>query len=297
MSKLLLGSIALVALMAGPAMAADMRAPVSKAPPPAPAPVWNWTGFYIGANGGYAWRNRSVSFNPADSATAGVFNVIDDSTVPNANFDIRGGFGGFQLGYNWQFDPRWVAGLETDLDLGDIKGSGTSSNVISVGPFGSTSAIAAASEKIKWFGTVRGRLGVLVTNEVLLYGTGGFAYGRVEQSATYTINSGALSVTSPPFSFVCVAGTPCFVGSSSRVQSGWTAGGGAEWALWYGLTFKAEYLYVNLRDNSFPMSAIATTAGGPTPSSFRVGFSNSDFRSVRVGLNYRFGVGPIVAKY
>jgi outer membrane immunogenic protein len=296
MKKLLLGSIALVALMAGPAMAADLKAPVYKAPPPAPT-VYTWTGFYIGANGGYAWRNRSVSFNPADSATAGVFNVVDDSTVPNVNFDPRGGFGGFQLGYNWQFDPRSVAGLETDLDFGDIKGSGTSSNVIPVGPFGSTSAIAAASEKIKWLGTVRGRLGVLLTKEVLLYGTGGFAYGRVEQSATYTINSGALSVTSPPFSFVCVAGTPCFVGSSSRLQSGWTAGGGGEWALRYGPTFKVEYLYVNLRDNSFPMSAIATTVGGPTPSSFRVGFSNSDFHSVRVGLNCRFGYGTVVANY
>jgi len=304
MKKLVFGGIVFVALAAAiPAMAADMsvKAPVYKAPPP--VAVYSWTGFYVGGNGGYGWRNRSVSYNPNDPIAADSFAGISGGSgtaLPNATFKTSGGLGGFQLGYNRQLDPNWVAGLEADLDASVIKGSGTSSNVITVlFPPGSPGA-ATATEKLQWFGTARARLGYLVANELLLYGTGGFAYGRIALDANY-VSSGSFGIGNlgSGFSFLCVAGTPCFAGASARVQTGWTAGAGAEWAIGNSnLTFKFEYLYVNLgAAQSFPMTATATIAGAPTPSSLTVRFSDSDFHLVRIGLNYRFGDPAIVAKY
>jgi outer membrane immunogenic protein len=284
-------SIALIAALSTVAFtqiasAADMpvKAPVYKAPVVAP---YNWTGFYFGANGGYAWRNRSASFTPADPAAAALFGVGIGTPLPNSNFDIKGGFGGIQLGYNWQFYSKWVVGLETDLDFGNIKGSGTSSNILPLPQNLFDTGTATVSEHIKWFGTVRARLGYLVTSEFLLYGTGGFAYGRVEQDANYVM-TGSSGFSPSPFSFQCTPGIPCFAGSSSRVQTGWTAGGGAEWAFSNNLTFKVEYLYVNLGSHSFPMTATALQTAGFTPSSVVAGVSDADFHSVRVGINYRF---------
>jgi outer membrane immunogenic protein len=284
--------LAFAALIAGPAIAADM-------PVKAPVAVYSWTGFYVGANGGYGWRDRSVSFSPNDPVAADSFGGLTGTALPNTSFKTSGGLGGIQLGYNWQLNRVWVGGLEADLDVSDIKGSGTSSNIINGFLLGALPGTATATDKIQWFGTARARLGFLVANELLLYGTGGFAYGRVALDANYVISNsfGTGNVVSG-FSYFCVAGTPCFAGASARVQTGWTAGAGAEWAVGNSnLTFKLEYLYVKLgAAQSFPMTATATLAGLPTPSSLTVHFSDSDFHIARVGLNYRFG-GPVVASY
>jgi len=290
---------AVAVLATGSAMAADMsvKAPVYKAPPP--VAVYNWTGFYVGANGGYGWRNRSVSYNPNDPVAADSFGGPTGTALANTSFKSSGGFGGFQLGYNWQLNAAWVAGLEADLDFGDVKGSGTSSNIINVFLLGAVPGTATATDKVQWFGTARARLGFLVANELLVYATGGLAYGRVPHDANY-VSSGSFStgIAGTGFSYLCVAGTPCFAGASARVQTGWTAGAGAEWAVSNNLTFKLEYLYVDLgAAQSFPMTATATMAGAPTPSSLTVRFSDSDFHIVRIGLNYRFGDPAIVARY
>jgi outer membrane immunogenic protein len=293
--RLLQGCVTCAALAAsGSASAADMPL---KAPPP--VPVYSWTGFYLGGNGGYGWRDRSVSFSPNDPVAADSFGGLTGTALPNTSFKTSGGLGGIQLGYNWQLNRAWVGGLEADLDVSNIKGSGTSSNIINGFLLGAVPGTATATDKIQWFGTARARLGFLVANELLLYGTGGFAYGRVALDANYVISSsfGTGNVVSG-FSYFCVAGAPCFAGASARVQTGWTAGAGAEWAVGNSsLTFKLEYLYVNLgAAQSFPMTATATLAGLPTPSSLTVRFSDSDFHIVRVGLNYSFG-GPAVASY
>src|ERR1700730_4212330 len=95
MKRLLLSGIALAALaIAAPASAADMptRGPVYKA---APAPLFNWTGFYVGGNAGYSWPD-------------------------DANLNPKGWSGGGQVGYNWQYAPNWVFGLEADMSGSDI---------------------------------------------------------------------------------------------------------------------------------------------------------------------------------
>jgi outer membrane immunogenic protein len=119
----------------GLAVAADMavKMPV-KAPPPAPAPAYNWTGWYVGANGGYGWNDPTVTFTPNDPAAfdatcGGAFAGIA-TCAPPTSFGINGGFGGSQAGYNWQFSPQWVAGVETDFDWSDIRGTGRSNFIL-----------------------------------------------------------------------------------------------------------------------------------------------------------------------
>jgi outer membrane immunogenic protein len=123
-----------------------------------------------------------VSYTPNDSATLSStcsqrFAPGRSTCVRPATFGIGGGFGGFQAGYNWQSN-RWLAGVEADFDWAAIKGNGTSNFTLEVFP-----ANYQATENIKWFGTVRARLGWLPTDNLLLYGTGGLAYGRVEAGA------------------------------------------------------------------------------------------------------------------
>jgi opacity protein-like surface antigen len=125
--KLFLGTFALVAFATiGSASAADLPpAPVYKAPAP-PAPMYGWTGFYVGANAGYGWDTRPTNFsgtpNIAIEFTGG---VLPTSLSPNP----KGWLGGAQLGYNWQFAPAWVAGLEADIAGAGIKGTASVSPV------------------------------------------------------------------------------------------------------------------------------------------------------------------------
>lgn len=143
MKRLLLSGAALAVLaIAAPAFAADMpsRRPVYKAAPA--LPIFNWTGFYAGVHGGYGWGDA-------------------------ANLDPSGWFGGGQIGYNWQFAPNWVWGVEADIagaDLNDNSGFGTLANV-----------------KTNVFGTARVRLGYTV-DRTMVYGTGGFAWAHTRAS-------------------------------------------------------------------------------------------------------------------
>ena len=121
MKKFLLATVGLVALgLSAPASAADLAArPYTKAPPPIVAPIYDWSGFYIGANGGYGWSNYSVSETTPFGLAA-----IQDITVPQTlQANTRGAFFGGQLGYNWQFAPSWVLGIEGDIDAASFHGS------------------------------------------------------------------------------------------------------------------------------------------------------------------------------
>lgn len=140
------------------------------------------------------------------------------------------------------------------------------------------------TQKLTWFGTVRGRVGVLVTPSVLLYGTGGLAYGGFDTGGSITGNNvGGVPVT------VAFPGT-----SSTRV--GWTAGAGIEGKISSNWTAKLEYLYMDL--GSVSAGPIATTILVPVRTNAGASYS-SGFRDniLRVGVNYQFGGGPVVAKY
>jgi outer membrane immunogenic protein len=242
MKKFFLATTAFVLLAAASAEAADMSVRPAYAPPP--APVYSWTGMYWGANVGYSWGKSKY-----DATLTGV------GTVSNSQ-NIDGAIGGVQTGYNYQFGA-WVWGLETDFQASGQKGSSTFTGVLPL-------TSITTDDKLDWFGTVRGRLGVLATPNILFYGTGGAAYGLVKNSATIT-----------------VAGLSA-VASSSDLRAGWTAGGGVEGALGGGWSAKVEYLYLDLgrTERTFSGLGLGTIATETRETTDNI---------VRVGLNYKWG--------
>ena len=254
--------------------------------PIAPANVGiNWTGFYVGANVGGGRDTRNVDYLANDPGSAILF-TIPGARPPALSFKDSGAVGGLQLGYNWQFNRNWLIGVETDFDWSGIKGSQTGGGIIAgVAPFATSN-----DERLKWFGTVRGRFGFLPVDSLLVYATGGFAYGRVEHNGNYTnTSSGATLLNSAGgFGFLCSPGQTCFSGSSSERATGWTLGGGLEYAFWTNWTLKAEYLYLSLEGKSLTESAPRVFISGDIPSSLNTSYSRINLNIGRVGLNYRF---------
>ena len=240
--RVLLGSVAAVAMITS-AMAADL--PV-KAPPPAPgAPVWNWTGFYIGVNGGYSWGRSSRDLN--------FFNPLNGVTLASGTGggrDMNGGLFGGQLGYNWQ-TSNWVFGIETDAQWTGQKGSTTVlcpvAGCFPTAVAAGTGVGAGLTDKLEWFGTFRGRGGVLVTPSVLLYVTGGAAYGSLQTE----VGLSGFTATGIPVTAI---------GTRSTDKFGWTVGGGIESMFAGNWSGKIEYLYVDL--GSISNSVVLPTAGG-----------------------------------
>jgi len=249
-----------------------MKAPAYKTPV-AVAP--SWTGFYVGINVGGAWGDRSVDFAPNDPTAASF-----TGPLPSASFTSSGVIGGVQLGYNWQFNSSWLIGIETDFAGAGIKGSSTNVN-------GGLAFTSTVDEHVKWLGTVRGRIGYLPTGNLLAYVTGGFAYGSVEHTGTFTNPSGvSITVIGNP-SLICAANSTCFAGSSSDVATGWTLGGGLEYALWQNLMLRAEYFYVSLGSKSVTETAVSFLPG-TAPASFNASYSRTNINIARIGLSYRF---------
>jgi len=213
--------------------AADIPAPVMKAPIAVPA-TQSWYGFYIGGNAGYAWGNNSVEFGP--DAFYGP--LLLGAGIPGTLAGQPKGFvGGITYGSNYQFN-RLVIGIDSDFDFSNIKASQTFAGTAFAVPF-----TAAANHEIKWFSTTRARAGFLLTDNWLLYGTGGLATARVDASANNTLNvAGACLV---------VAGG-CPFGSASQTMWGWAAGAGVEYASgpWQ---FRVEYLHYDLGTLNFVM--------------------------------------------
>jgi len=277
MKRLAVGIAAMVSMVSTSAVAADLPAKVyTKAPPPV-VEVYNWTGFYIGGNVGYSWGRSSDDSTLTNGA--GTVLLANSSAV-----NLDGVTGGWQVGYPWQVQ-NWVWGLEADIQGADEKGSrsftcptGVCSppvGVIAVFP-GPAVNVSAMDQKIEWFGTVRGRAGILAAPTVLLYATGGLAYGEVRTAEA--IGTAAASTA--------------FATTDTRV--GWTVGAGIEGAIGGNWTAKLEYLYMDLgkTSGSFP-TTLAAFGGGTLTSNFSSRITDN---ILRVGVNYRFG-GPVVAKY
>jgi len=260
--KSILAAATLVALGTVSASAADMAArPYTKAP--AMAPMWDWSGFYIGGNVGYG-ISRSPTTNSLVAPTTPPLVVLASSDRLTSDGVIGGG----QIGWNKMFAPNWLFGIEADIQAADQKGS----SVLSGAFFGPPAAIISTEARLNWFGTVRGRLGWTATPDTLLYVTGGYAYGEIEQRN---------------FSSIPDAGVPFIAGSSVKsVKDGWTVGGGVETHLWNSnWTAKAEYLYMDLGTQG--TSNFAQVAGAAGLSHV----SSSEFKDhiVRVGVNYKLG--------
>ena len=265
----------------GQASAADL--PMKAAP--MPVAVYNWTGFYIGGNVGGAWNDTRDDVFPTGcfltTVACGGGAAVNPLRSDSVRLNGSGFVAGAQAGYNWQRE-RWVFGLEGDINYNGIRdGSAISRPVLAplVGTF-----IHSESDRMDWFGTFRGRVGITATPNFLIYATGGLAVGQV-RSASAT-------------GFSATADT--YAGSFSDTRVGWTVGGGGEWMIAPQWSVKAEYLYVDLGKASYTQACATPGLCTAPPLAAPGATYETDLRIhehiARVGLNYHFG-GPIVAKY
>jgi outer membrane immunogenic protein len=212
-------TISLLIMGWGIASAADLSAKTYQKVPPLVVQAYDWTGLYIGGFGGYA-RENSGPLKP-----------------------VTGGFAGGTIGYNSQTNDV-VFGLEADGGWADVNASASALGITATG-------------KIGTLGTVRGRVGLAV-DQVLFYGTGGYAWGN------YEISVSGFGLTA----------------SESHFHSGWTAGAGVEAFFAPQWSVKGEYLYRSLGSENY--------SGAPS--------GTFNLNSAQIGVNYHFG-GPVVAQY
>jgi outer membrane immunogenic protein len=212
------GAFALVA--GGQALAADLPpppAPPPRAPAtyvPAPIPVYNWTGFYIGGNVGGLWKGGSYTdqFGDTFSSTGNKFNFM----------------GGAQVGVNYEFAGGFLIGAEADFDFLPNSNNTTSTTLNALGPLGVTPASVTLNNN--WITTATGRLGY-AWDRFLVYGKGGGAWVGTSNP---TITLGGVSTTT----------------STSSSNLGWTAGAGVEWAFWNTVSVRVEYDYIGLNNQT-----------------------------------------------
>ena len=247
--RAILTAASVIALTAA-ANAADMySAPQGYKDGPPIAAVY-WHGFYAGANGGGAFSAGAHTVTLHDPAGA----YYD--TLPGVN--LEGGFGGGQIGYNWQ-SSRWVLGVEADIQGGDISRN--------IGYLVAHSSSSTTKESVGYFGTVRAR-GGYAFDSALLYATGGLAYGEAKYN-TYD-SAGALLYK-----------------GDSGTQTGYTVGGGVEYKFAPAWSAKVEYQYINLGGQS--LTDVVVTGYGARN-------VETDFHTVRFGLNYHLGSGILPLK-
>jgi outer membrane immunogenic protein len=284
MKKVLLVAGALVAIGVAPTLAADMAV---KAPPPVVPVPDSWTGFYVGAELGGEWARGKWTTTSIDQRGT-LFPL--DATSPR-NIDPSSFRGGLYLGYNWQFAPQWVGGIE--FDWADANKRATTvgvpgcSSANSCNPFpGESSQGDAASVKLGWDASVRARLGYLVSPGLLLYGTGGVAWQSVGTSATCQFSD------PDPICFVA-DGAPFATVSNSTTRTGWTIGGGVETKISPNWILRGEYRYSDF--GTFSTQANLNTADGfrPTNIAYQLKLTT---QIATIGIAYKFG-GPVVAKY
>jgi len=274
---------AAIALTTGCALAADLPSRKAPAPIAASAPPAIWTGFYAGVNAGYTFpADRSLSLSSVSlSPLAPIIAwAAEANGVYPAGSD--GFIGGGQAGYNFQLG-NFVLGFEADFQGLAANGGGSDSLV--VGLFGANTFFSdnRASQSLDYLGTARGRVGYLLTPTLLLYGTGGLAYGGARTSASVL----QFSSTNGFFG----AGST----SASELLVGWTAGAGAEWRFDPNWSVKLEYLHYDL--GRLEQDFILFRPVGPFAASHTS--ARFDGHIVRVGVNYHFDFGPapVIAKY
>ncbi len=310
MNKFLIGA-ALVAATSTTALAADL--PSRRAPPvfapPIVAPAFSWTGFYFGGTAGYAFdgegQNTLIANTPAQAAAFG------NGNRPGFINDRSNGFtGGGTIGYNFQLggglpllstlgsgfgsivngglgpilgnggaQGGFVAGIEADAAYTDLKSTDYYT--------GANGGLSLFHNNTQFVGTVRGRLGYAI-GDLLIFGTGGFAYGEVKSTTLL---------------FPGIAG---YAGATNSLRTGYAYGGGVEYAIpttsflnffkSSAVTVKAEFIHFDLGTQN---SQLGNTVGGNgTSQGLNV---HTEGNLVRAGLNYKIDFNPapapVVARY
>ena len=323
MLKSIISGTALSLVLTASVFAADLpgnKPPVYVPPPPPPM----WTGFYAGLNaggtfgGGNGLTTTGVDllddFNGGGYPATGLYGATSALGATHVFNQSAGGFlGGGQLGYNYQFYNAFVAGLEADIQ--GVAGSSNNGNAATLAPSlgvpiaanlaSPVATFSTASRSLDYIGTVRGRLGYLITPTLLVYATGGLAYGGVNSSVNIfqTILGNTDPIQTPP----SILG-----GGYSNTRAGWTAGGGLEWMFMPNWSAKVEYLYYDLGSASYPVGGAlyqigfvgtglgCSCGGGGSAASAVSAATRFNGHIVRAGVNYHFNwfaPAPVLAKY
>lgn len=308
MKKLSLAAGLALAFSAGSALAADL--PRYKAPPLPPPPMFSWTGLYAGVNIGYGFGagDQDYGLNPNWGVIDGGFWTGFPGTaltLPGPTWfqpsNLNGVTGGAQLGANYQFNSWLVLGVETDIQAAGLK-SASQANigfpVTFLGFAGANSTTNTITNNVDWWGTLRARVGLtpLMPN-LMIYGTGGLAYGQVNSvvsntSAFFAPGTGAISNS---------------IGVWDNVKFGWTAGAGLEWApmSFPNWSLRVEYLYTDLGATTINSAGFGIPTGffliPPTdiPLHNSTSTVSTRWHTVRAAVNYRFNFAPapVVAKF
>ena len=245
----------------GMATAADV-APYYRAPPVV-VPYYGWNGFYIGANVGGAWSNNDALWSPLPASVAfGVFPIAGNTGGSSA-------IGGFQAGYNWQFAPTWVVGLEGDWSWANAGGSFDQPWVFNPGGAAVPGSFTSMSSTLHWVSSLRARLGYLILPNLMAYGTVGGAWGKIDYAASNFAPGAQPYGTSVAF---------------SNTQGGWVGGGGLEWMITTNWLLRGEFLYYSL--NNSPSVVVTPAIHSALSSGYS--WSNTNVSVARAAVSYKF---------
>ena len=241
-------AVVAIIVAAGPTGSRAADLPSRRDPAPVVAvPVFTWTGFYVGANAGGAFGSgAAATFSDPTFAT----------NVTGSGGGTSAFVGGGQVGYNYQFGAGSGVVVGVEADFQGVAGGSRATYAIGTVPF------YDVAPSLDWFGTVRGRIGYAF-ERLLVYGTGGFAYGGGKLPTLLT--------TSYPYTL------------PDTTRTGYAVGGGVEYAFTRNISVKLEGLYVDLERRTATTYYDALSGGyyGTTG-------RDSGFGVVRAGLNYRF---------
>jgi outer membrane immunogenic protein len=259
MKKILFGTIGVIALgLAAPASAADLAArPYTKAPAPAVAAIYDWSGFYIGINGGGGSAHKCWDF------VTPVTGVLVREGCHNAT----GGTVGGQIGYRWQ-SANWVFGLEGQGNWADFRGDNVSTVLFATG--------IRNQSRIDAFGMITGQIGY-AWNNVLFYVKGGGAVVD-DRYRGYSVPTGLL------------------FDSANETRWGGVVGAGLEFGFAPNWSIGFEYDHMFLGNRNITMAASGNFVGFPAGAATRTDRIGQDVDIGLIRVNYRWG-GPVIAKY
>lgn len=272
-SKLIPSAVAAVSAIfsISAASAGDMpvKAPVYNAP--VAAPVYNWTGFYLGVQGGAAWSNFTIS----EQASFGNNNLAAANSTKDSSGEV-----GIYGGFNYQTSQGFILGGEADFNWTRLSVATVPFELTSSGNCASAGAstqicVGSVTSDMHWYGTVRGTVGH-ATGRLLLYATGGLAYGEVESPVAGTLR--VATVNLPPFSV-----------NESAVRYGWTVGLGTAVAITDKISLRLQWNYVDLGRRTIFATSGSVNPGGGGAVPFSVSVKDEiAFNTIRAGVSYKF---------
>jgi outer membrane immunogenic protein len=263
MKKILTAAIGLFALGMAPASAADMAArPYTKAPAPMVAAMYDWSGFYIGMNGGGGWSRKCWEIGPRVNPNI-IVAVVNLPATDEGCHDATGGVIGGQVGYRWQ-RAAWVFGLEAQGNWANLSGSNLS-NPLALG------AVATNRTKIDSIGLFTGQVGY-AANNILFY-----------------MKGGAMVVNDKYEGFTTATGV--VFDRASETRWGGAIGAGIDFGITPNIVLGVDYMHGFMGCQTVTMTSVAT---GLLSRTDRI---CQDVDMVTARLSYKFGGGAVVAKY